>query len=165
METDTFKAILRSQFGAAIETLQNAIDNCPDELWDRGGSEKQYWYIAYHCLFFLDLYLSKSVKGFSPPQPFTLSEIDSTGKKPPRAYSREELKGYIEHCRTKCISRLESLTEEQFLERCGFSWIDANVAELMLYNMRHVQHRAGQLNLILRQEVGQGSKWVFKSKT
>ncbi|MBP6569035.1 MAG: hypothetical protein KA270_17810, partial [Saprospiraceae bacterium] len=38
------------------------------------------------------------------------------------------------------------------------------VLEILLYNMRHVQHHTGQLNLLLRQNVHQSPKWVFRAK-
>jgi hypothetical protein len=34
------------------------------------------------------------------------------------------------------------------------------VAERYLYNMRHVQHHAAQLNLVLRQKTGSAPGWV-----
>jgi uncharacterized damage-inducible protein DinB len=41
-----------------------------------------------------------------------------------------------------------------------------SVAELYLYNMRHVQHHTAQLNLILRQRTSMASpRWVSKAKT
>jgi len=36
-------------------------------------------------------------------------------------------------------------------------------AELLLYNMRHVQHHAAQLNLILRQKVDSAPGWVAQA--
>jgi len=36
--------------------------------------------------------------------------------------------------------------------------------ELLLYNMRHVQHHAAQLNLMLRQAVDSAPGWVAKTK-
>jgi len=35
--------------------------------------------------------------------------------------------------------------------RCRFAWAELDAFELLLHNMRHVQHRAAQLNLLLRQ--------------
>jgi len=76
------KSSLWQQFGAAIDMLDNAIRACPDQQW-RGRlwvhpSElpeySQYWYIAFHTLFWLDLYLSGAVEGFTPPAPYTLDE-------------------------------------------------------------------------------------------
>jgi len=39
-----------------------------------------------------------------------------------------------------------------------------SVAELLLDNMRHVQHHAAQLNLVLRQKTGSAPKWVTASR-
>ena len=79
-----WRTIIWQQFGAAIDMLDNALRACPDELW-RGRlwdnpSEPpgyaEFWYLAYHALFWLDLYLSGAVEGFAPPAPFTLDELD-----------------------------------------------------------------------------------------
>jgi len=37
-------------------------------------------------------------------------------------------------------------------------------AELLLYNMRHVQEHAAQLNLFLGQERGSAARWVARAK-
>jgi len=69
----TFNKILWNQFGASIDMLQNAIKMCPDEHWD---SATQFWYIAYHTLFFMDYYSTVDADSFHPPTLFTLSEFD-----------------------------------------------------------------------------------------
>ena len=79
------KEILWKQFGAAIDMLENAILACPDELSNNGSN---FWYQAYHCLFYLDYYLSPEPKKFLPPQPFTLSELYPEGIMPERAYTK-----------------------------------------------------------------------------
>jgi hypothetical protein len=38
-------------------------------------------------------------------------------------------------------------------------------AESLLYNTRHVQHHAAQLNLILSQQTGSAPRWVAKART
>ena len=68
----TWRAILWQQFGAAIDMLGNAMEACPDELWSDRSQQPELWYMAYHTLFWLDLYLYGSVEGFVPPAPFTL---------------------------------------------------------------------------------------------
>ena len=45
-----------------------------------------------------------------------------------------------------------------------FGKVDISFGELLLYSMRHVQHGAAQLNLILRQTFDMSSPWVFKAK-
>ena len=169
----TLRTSIWQQFGAAIDMLDNALRACPDQLWrDRlwnNPSERpeysQFWYIAYHALFWLDFYLSGSVEGFAPPAPFTLDELDPAGLLPERPYTKDELQAYLDHSRQKCQATIEALTDEKARQRCGFAWGEVSFAELLLYNMRHVQEHAAQLSLILGQKVGSAPGWVTKAKS
>ena len=167
----TWKSSLWQQFGAAIDMLDNAVAACPDELWRvrlwddaelPGAAE--FWYIVYHTLFWLDLYLSGAVEGFAPPAPFTLDELDPAGLLPERVYTKSELQAYLEHDRRKCLATIEALTDEQTARRCHFPWGEVSFAGLLLDNMRHVQEHTAQLNLILGQKIGWSPRWVAQAK-
>ena len=149
-----WKTVLWSQFGAAIDMLENAIQACPDELWGDRSQHLQFWYVAYHALFWLDLYLSGRAEGFAPPAPFTLSEIDPAGLLPERQYTKDELQDYLEYGRNKCRKTIQALTDERARQPCRFAWWSGDgmsFLELLLYTMRHVQEHGAQLNLMLGQ--------------
>ena len=156
----TDNVLIWKQFGASIGMLENALIACPKGLWGDRSRRPEFWYVVYHTLFYLDLYLSDSVEGFAPPAPFTLDELDARGLMPERVYTKVEMQSYLEHGRRKCRGVLESLTGEKARGRCDFGWVEMNFAELLLYNMRHVQHHAAQLNLILGQETDSAPGWV-----
>jgi hypothetical protein len=168
----TWKAILWRQFGAALDMFENALRTCPDELWQAPmwgeNSDRpdlaQFWYVAYHTLFWVDLYLSGAVEGFVPPAPFTLAELDPAGVLPERPYSQAELQGYLEHCRQKARATIEALTDEKAQRLCNFTWGEVSFAELLLDNMRHIQEHGAQMNLVLGQKIGSTPRWVAKSK-
>jgi hypothetical protein len=157
------KNIVWHQFGAAVDMLENAINACPDALWGNKIDFPEFWYIAFHALFYLDLYLSETDKGFIPPPPFTTDEMDERGLLPDRIYTKQELVKYLAHGREKCRSVIISMTEEQAARRCGFDWLELSVAELLLYNMRHIQHHAAQLNLMLSRATGSAPRWVRRT--
>ncbi len=157
---DPWKAALRRQFGAAIDMLENAIDACPDELWGDRIRQPEFWYMAYHTLFFLDLYLSGTLEGFAPPPPFTMDEIDPAGVMPERVYTKDELLAYLRHGRAKCHVTIQAMTDEQAAQPVVFPWLELSRAELLLDNLRHVQHHTAQLNLILRQVTDSAPRWV-----
>jgi len=159
-----WKDALWGQFGAAIDTLGKALAACPEELWSDRTRRPEFWRLVYHTLFFLDLYLDGCLEGFQPPSPFTLSELDRSGAHPERAYTKDELRAYLDHCRRKCRETISALTSEKAGERCEFRWVQLPFGELLLYNMRHVQHHAAQLNLILRQTVDSAPRWVFRAE-
>ena len=91
--------------------------------------------------------------------------MDPAGLFPERVYTKDELQSYLEHSRNKCRATIEALTNEKANQICGFAWIEGSVAELHLYNMRHVQHHTAQLNLILRQTIDSAPRWVKKAKS
>ena len=165
MET-IWGTILWQQFGASIDMLEDSLRACPDELWNDRSQQPEFWYLVYHTLFWLDLYLSGSAEGFTPPAPFTLDELDPAGLLPERVYTKDELQTYLRHCRQKCQMTTESLTDERARQSCVFSWGKfLSFGELLLDNMRHVQHHVAQLNLILRQKIDSAPPWIAKARS
>jgi hypothetical protein len=163
MRVESFRTIIWQQFGAAIEMVERSIRACPEAVWGDRSQRPEYWYVVYHTLFFLDLYLSDSRKGFTPPSPYNLNELDPAGALPDRVYTKEELLSYLEHGRRKCEQRIATLTDENENQVCPFGWTDMTRTEALLYNMRHVQHHAGQLYLLLRQRIDSTPGWVDKA--
>jgi uncharacterized damage-inducible protein DinB len=159
-----WRSAIWGQFGAAIEAMERAIDGCPDELWVDRSRFPEYWYLVYHTLFFLDYYMSETEEGFAPPAPFTLSELNSDGEMPERVYTKDELRRYLAHGREKTRSRIARMSDEESSgpRRLG-SRTRGNEVELLLYNMRHVQHHTAQLYLILRQVTDSAPGWVGKT--
>ena len=154
-----WRTIIWQQFGAAIDTLDDMLRACPNALWSEPLWEDpsarpeiaQFWYRVYHALFWLDLYLTGAEEGFTPPAPFTLIEQDENGPIPERPYTKDELQGYLEDCRQRCQETIETMTDAEAVRRCRFGWGELSFAELLLYNMRHVQEIAAQLSLLLGQ--------------
>ena len=160
----TLKTIIWRQFGAAIDMLENAMRACPEVVWSDRTRQPEFWYIAFHTLFYLDCYLSESLSAFAPPPPFTLDELDERDTLPDRVYTKQELGAYLEHGREKCRTTVAAMTDEQARCRCGFDWLDLSSQELLLYNMRHVQHHAAQLNLFIGQRTGAGPGYLTRAK-
>ena len=166
--------MLWHQFGAAIDMLDDAIKNCPNELWEtqlwddepdqwvaKGFSK--FWYLCYHTLFWLDLYLTGAEEGFSPPAPFDLVEMESN-ETLPRTYSREELLGYVVTCRQNCQAVISAMSQEQANRLCQFSWGEVTFAELQLYNLRHVMEHSAQLRMFLGQQAKKSATWVSEAR-
>lgn len=104
MHITTMRTIIWKQLGTAIDMLTNALRSCPDELWrerlwdhptDR-PKYSQFWYLAYHALFWLDLYLSGAEEGYVPPAPFKLIEQYADGPLPEKHYTKDELLVYLD---------------------------------------------------------------------
>ena len=167
---DILKESLWKQFGASIDMLKNAIVLWPEERWH---TDKKFFYNAYHCLIFLDYYLTIPPTNLSFPLPYTIMEPEHTPKDavgdlvPNRIYSKKELLDYLDASRKRCHTLIGSLTEEKLNDRFieeGPDPMNYSVIEILLYNMRHVQHHTAQLNLISRQTINNASGWVSRAK-
>jgi hypothetical protein len=157
------------QFAAAIQMLRLAIDACPEDLWDDRTDGSPFWHLAYHALFFTDFYLSRDEKAFRPMPfhedkshflPGDYREFGGIVGTPEKAFSRQQLLEYADHCLAKSEETFETLTNERVLERCGFWWYELNVGEFLLNNLRHAQHHAAQLVLLLRRRADIGIDWL-----
>ncbi|MCE7059832.1 DinB family protein [Dyadobacter sp. CY343] len=165
---ETIKESIWQQFGASLNTLGNAIERCPADLWE---SKKRFFYIGYHALILADYYLTiPAPEEFHSVLPFSFTEPDEIpdgvvgDMVPDKHYTQAEMLTYVEGVRAKLREVVFGLTEEKVSER----WVEPSgdmnysVLEILLYNLRHVQHHAAQLNLLLRQERNLRSEWVFR---
>jgi len=161
------KEALGSQFGAAIDMLENAIRAASPRAWatEEEPVARRFWYVAFHTLFWLDYYLADSEPDFAPPPPFTLDEMDPAGIYPAIPYTPEELLRYLDHGRARMRAMLAALDETRAAAPCGFKRREGvSVFELQVYSLRHVQHHTGQLQWLLRQYDGGTPAWVGRSR-
>jgi hypothetical protein len=159
------KTSLWKQFGAAIDTLEDAINLCPDHLWTAilwkdpdDPAYGSFWYLSAHTLMWLDLYLTGTMEGFAPPPPFKRGVIPET------PYTKAQILGYLDQCRRNCKATIEALTDETANRVCPFDWMTPTFWELQIYCMRHVQEHAAQFNLFLGQHDITGMDWIAEAR-
>lgn len=164
-----WQTVIGRQFAAAIQMMRLAIQACPDELWDDRKEGTPFWHLAYHALFYTDFYLSKDEKTFQSIDghedkanflPGDYHEYGGIVTTPRKAFTRDQLLDYADHCLIKCQETFGKLTDKRALERCGFWWYELNVGEFLLNNLRHAQHHTGQLILLLRRRADIGIEWL-----
>jgi uncharacterized damage-inducible protein DinB len=125
---------------------------------------QRFWYLAFHTLFWHDYYMGEDERDFAPPAPFTLEEMDPAGVYPDRTYTPLELLAYLEHGRNRCRAAFAVLDEKRAASPSRFPRREMSVLELHLYNLRHLQHHTGQLQLMLRLGAGMAPGWVGRGR-
>ena len=166
----SIKDILWNQFGASIDMLISAITNCPDDYFT---THRRFYYIAFHSTIFLDYYLTLPPIDFLPLLSFTQKNAKDSPKEaigdliPDKIYSKEEIVEYLKRSREKCKQLIYTLTDEilnqRFKEGDEPSDMDYPILEILLYNLRHTQHHAAQLNMLLRQDFDRHMEWSFRA--
>ncbi|MEO6062411.1 MAG: DinB family protein [Thermoflexales bacterium] len=160
-----YRDVIRSQYQAALEMLKQAIAKCPEALWNDPADKMAFWRVAYHALFFTDLYLQTSEKEFiawekhrkdyeqmGPPL-WAPDQIPQIGE----PYTRDEVLEYLELCRKQADTRTRLLDLDA---PSGFEWLTFGKFELQFYSIRHIQQHAGELMERLGSRAGIDVNWV-----
>ena len=179
--------IVSSQIRAALRMLRSAIEACPDVLWNREADHNPFWVLAYHTLYFAHLYLSPSKAAFEPFVNNERTGVAVDGQLPSSpakqgsrhdAYGKRDLGDWTKLTPDDMYTKADVLAYCDFTEGrvpvlvdstpfdagSGFHWLRFSKGEAHLYNLRHIQHHAGQLAERLRQEADVGGKWVFDGR-
>lgn len=130
------KQVIRSQYLAALAMLKEAVEKCPQSVWDDPRDKFKFWSKSYHTLFYAHLYVQDAEKDFVQWE----KHHDPDGDIP---FTKEEVLEYL------------SFVEKQVEEKVpvsdlgsadsGFSWYPVGRLEMHFVNIRHIQQHAGEL--------------------
>lgn len=156
----TVQAVLKSQYHASLSMLRHAIDACPPTLWTDESYVNQFWHVAYHALFYTDLYLQPSESAFVPWELHRPEHnfFQPRSKTPFTPYSVDEIRAYCKRCDDMIDSAIDRLDLDA--AESGFSWYRMSKLEHQFVSLRHIQHHTGQLAERIRQATGQGIDWA-----
>lgn len=160
---DYTKMILTGQFEAALRMLHDCVRRCPPDHWEARIASLTIRQIAYHTLFFADLYLSPGEAGFTLRDLHHRGGDERADTGPSAGLSKEETLAYAEICRKKALETLAAEGPGSLQRESGFSRLPFSRGELHLYNIRHIQHHTGQLSAYLRRVVEDSERWWVKT--
>lgn len=164
-----YQASIRSQYLATLAMLAQAVEKCPDALWDEAGNAAKFWHIAYHGLFYSHLYLQPSAADFTPwvnhrpdyefmgPIAWDNNRLPQIGK----PYIKADLLAYVTFCRQEVERQTPTL---DLSAPSGFDWLPMNKFELQFYSIRHLQQHVGELMERLGSRAGISVDWIGTEK-
>jgi len=140
------KKTIKSQYYASLEMLKQAIESCPESLWDGPDHKTPFGQIAYHVLFYAHLYLQPTEADFVPWERHKeeYRSLGSAGEATEAggAHTRAEILAYHALCWEQVEEQVRSVDLEA---ESGFYWLPFDKLELQIYNIRHIQQHAGEL--------------------
>ncbi len=157
-------ALIWRQLGGAVDMLGRAMEACPDDLWARDLDELAFWFQAYHALFYLDHDLHDAGTPFASA-PFDVHEYEARVVPPPfaEAYAKADLLAYRARAAEQARAVLADIGAGRDLRLLGCDRLEAEPLEVVLIQLRHVQHHASQLNAMLRREGVEPPRWVRRA--
>ena len=165
------QSALKSQYHASLEALRQAIEKCPEGMWDDpADGQARFWRVTYHALLFTHLYLQRDHLSFTPwararAEAECLDGVPWDHNRPPKPcepYTREDMLEYWRVCDAMIDAGVESLGLAS--PDCGFPWYGTmGKLEHQINNIRHVQHHAAALSVRLRRSAGIDIPWVGRA--
>ena len=155
--------VIRSQYHATLSMMQQAVEKYPPALWNRSEDKNRTWQVAYHALFYTQLYLQPTLDDFVP-WPGHIADAENmdpellAGEAETEApYTQEDILDYITFCR----GRVDDIVPLLDLEGgSGFHWLPMSKIELQIYSIRHLQTHIGELAERLWTAAGVEIDWV-----
>ena len=163
------RSALKSQYDAALKTLHDVFEKCPDGMWnDPADSSAPFWRVAYHTMYFAHLYLQQNQEAFTPwarhrEEANFISSVPREGHPPPKPcepFTRDDLLEYCNVCDAMVDAGVDAL--DLSAPQCGFPWYKMPTLEHQIVNIRHIQHHAAILSSRLRRSAGISVNWVGK---
>ncbi len=158
------RTALKRQYHASLAMLRQAIEECPDALWDDDTAfDVPFWRVAYHTLYFTHLYLHPTLDNF---QPWVLHRGDHHDLPWPLSaaahitdpYTRAQLLEYWSIVDGFVDAAVDSMDLDA---HSGIPWhAEMPKFEHQLHNIRHVAHHTGILSGRIRAATGAVIQWV-----
>ena len=148
------RAVLKSQYHAALAMLRAAIERCPPEEWVSTGHKNACWQLSYHALFYTHLYLQSDEAAFRPWEHHR-GEADGIEGEP---YTQAQVLEYWKFCDRMVDAAVDGLDLDR--TETGFSWYRMSKLEHQFVNIRHIQHHGAQLIDRIRSAADVGIGWV-----
>lgn len=167
--TAALSNVLKSQYHASLAMLRECIETCPAALWLDEQPRNAFWRVAYHALFFTQLYLGETPQSFRPwaehqrgnqNEDGIVGAPDPKSKLPlgPEPYSREQALRYWDFVDAMVDEAVDTMDLRR--RDSGFYWYTMPKLEHQFVNIRHLAHHTAQLADRLRSAENVGVKWV-----
>jgi hypothetical protein len=161
---------LVEQYGAALKTLSNIVEKCPDSLWKSETNGPPFYKIIYHILYFVDCYLSRTKEERAEFKPrFEFAEDFSISKENfgsiywKKPLTKDECNLYLSEMKVKAQNFFSKISLDELISEPIFEWHGSSLLGSLIYNIRHIMLHIGALQGRLRMDGVDEHFWVSKS--
>ena len=139
---------LVEQMQRVWRTLAEAVAQCDDAEWARGGKDLATpARAAIHTIETAEFYTREQPDGFTWGHRFALDCEQAEAADLP---NREQVLAYLDEATATTSERLSALSDEDLSGPTAFPWTGSTRLATILYLMRHSQHHTAQINAELR---------------
>ncbi len=155
--TATMTEVLRRQLEPALQMLSDIVEICPDSTWLDARSGRPFWQHVIHALTSVRFWFREATHPFSPPD-FGRGPVPDLDQTPAFPVDRETVRDYVQTIRNIVEVFFETLNDDGLLAASSI-YDKSTYADLVLGQIRHLQHHTGYLNCLLQTGGAKPAKW------
>ena len=137
---------ISDQYGGGLKMLEDAVKQCPDDIWQDTTGEKIISQIAYHVLYWVDRYLCRNKDEGENFKPFLEIKHQKDEK---FIYSKHELLEYLHFDRKRANDWFQELTLDVLTSDSVYDFHGTTILSSLIYDLRHVMLHVGALHVRL----------------
>ena len=156
-QTTTMLDVLRRQFDPCLQMLADVVDACPASVWLDSQNGRPFWQQVIHALTGVRFWLREASQPFSLPD-FGQGPIPDLDQPPSFVVDKQTAKAYLHTIRITTdaffgtLDDLRLLATSSIYDKCTY-------ADLILMQIRHLQHHVGYCNCLLQTGHALPAKW------
>ncbi|WP_312151702.1 DinB family protein [Paenibacillus sp. FSL R10-2796] len=155
--SDRMVTVFRRQFDPTVEMLKNLIEVCPDHFWK--DAKHKYWRHIFHATTSMKFWFRQQKdEEFTIPD-FGKDITEDLDKECSDYPTKEEMTEYVEEILSVARNFFAELTDGRLLEPCVL-YEEITKTDVILMQIRHVQHHIGYCNSILNSNHLQTAMWL-----
>lgn len=150
-------AVLRRQLEPTLQMLEHLIAACPDDFWM--DARQKYWRHVFHATTSMKFWFrQQSDEEFTIPN-FGKDIVEDLDKECTDYPTKEEMQKYMKEILSMAYAFMDDLTDEKLLAPCVL-FEEITKTDVILMQIRHVQHHIGYCNSILNSKGLEAVHWV-----
>jgi hypothetical protein len=151
-------AILRRQFDPSFRMLTDVLDACPEFLWTEPAAPNPFWQQVMHALIGVQFWFREAEEKIIIPD-FGQGPIPDLDQSPSFSVSKDAVREYRSIVAKRVDAFFASL-DDQRLTTLSSIYDKCTYADLILMQIRHIQHHVGYCNSILHGSNAKTAKWL-----
>jgi uncharacterized damage-inducible protein DinB len=150
-------SVLRRQLEPTFQMIADVIDKCPESSWIDARSGRPLWQQVLHALIGIQFWFRESSEAFIPPD-FGQGSVPDLDEAPTFEVSKDTVRAYMQTMHARAEAFFDSLDDRRLLSTTSL-YDKFTYGDLILGQIRHIQHHVGYCGALMRTGGAGVPKW------
>jgi hypothetical protein len=157
-ENTSFADILRRQFFPSLQMLANLIEACSERQWTAQDSGHPFWQRILHALVGIQFWFREADEEFAAPD-FGQGSIPDLDAVPSFSVTKQRVREYHAAIARQADAFFLKMDDSRLVQISSICSA-CTYADIIIMQIRHIQHHVGYCNSLLHSNPEGAIKWL-----